>query len=177
MLKLTHDKLEPLREALRQRGARTSIVLPNVSNAAELVDALRLVEEWGAFVEAMYLMMVADKRLKNVEREVLRGALLLLSNERVRTRHMEAMLDAAMRKVMVEGPEKRLAAVIEALQGDSAKAESAVVVAAAIAAADLKTVPEEQALFAELVRGLGIDEARAEKLLGEMADEAKGKKK
>lgn len=177
MLKLTHDKLNPLREALRQRGARNSIVLPNVANAAELVDALRLVEEWGAFVEAMYLMMVADKRLKNVEREVLRGALLLLSNERVRTRHMEAMLDAAMRKVMVEGPEKRLAAVIEALQGDPAKAESAVVVAAAIAAADLKTVPEEQALFAELVRGLGIDEARAEKLLVEMADEAKGKKK
>src|ERR1700691_2346948 len=112
MLKLTHDKLDPLREALRQRGARTSIVLPNVANAAELVDALRLVEEWGAFVEAMYLMMVADKRLKNVEREVLRGALLLLSSERVRTRHMEAMLDAAMRRVMAEGPEQRLATVL-----------------------------------------------------------------
>ena len=175
MLKLTRAKLDPLRDALRQRGARTSVVLPDVANAAELVDALRLVEEWGAFVEAMYLMMLADKRMKNVEREVLRGALLLLSNERVRTRHMEAMLDAAMRRVASEGAEKRLAAVIEALQGDPAKAESAVVVAAAIAAADLKIVPEEQALFTELARGLGIDEARAEKLLGEMADEAKGK--
>ena len=172
MLKLTRDKLDPLREALRERGARPSIVVPPTSNAQDLMDALRLVEEWGAFVEAMYLMMAADRRVMNVEREVLRGALLLLSEERVRTRHMEAMLDAAMRKVMVEGPEKRLAAVVEALRGDPARAESAVVVAAAIAAADLRVVPEEHAFLAELARGLGIDEARAEALLGEMADEA-----
>ncbi|MGO8994888.1 MAG: TerB family tellurite resistance protein [Polyangiaceae bacterium] len=172
MLNLTRTKLDPLREALRERGARPSIVVPATPNAQELVEALRLVEEWGAFVEAMYLMMAADRRVKNVEREVLRGALLLLSEERVRTRHMEAMLDAAMRKMMVEGPEKRLAAVIEALQGNPAKAESAVVVAAAIAAADLRVVPEEHAFLAELARGLGIDEARAEKLLGEMAEEA-----
>ena len=172
MLNLTRTKLDPLREALRERGARPSIVVPATPNAQELVEALRLVEEWGAFVEAMYLMMAADRRVKNVEREVLRGALLLLSEERVRTRHMEAMLDAAMRKMMVEGPEKRLAAVIEALQGNPAKAESAVVVAAAIAAADLRVVPEEHTFLAELARGLGIDEARAEKLLGEMAEEA-----
>ncbi len=172
MLNLTRTKLDPLREALRVRGARPSMVVPATPNAQELVEALRLVEEWGAFVEAMYLMMAADRRVKNVEREVLRGALLLLSEERVRTRHMEAMLDAAMRKMMVEGPEKRLAAVIEALQGNPAKAESAVVVAAAIAAADLRVVPEEHAFLAELARGLGIDEARAEKLLGEMAEEA-----
>ena len=166
MLNLTRAKLDPLREALRERGARPSMVInmkagwcASAQNATELVDALRLVEEWGAFVEAMYLMMAADRRVKNVEREVLRGALLLLSDDRVRTRHMEAMLDAAMRKVMAEGPEKRLAAVIEALQGNPARAESAVVVAAAIAAADQRVVPEEHALLAELARGLGVDES------------------
>jgi hypothetical protein len=172
MLKLTRDKLDPLREALRERGARPSIVVPPTSNAQELMDALRLVEEWGAFVEAMYLMMAADRRVMNVEREVLRGALLLLSEERVRTRHMEAMLDAAMRKVMVEGPEKRLAAVIDALKGSGARAESAVVVAAAIAAADLRVVPEEHMFLGALARGLGIDRVRAEKLLDAMAAEA-----
>ncbi len=168
MLNLTRAKLEPLRQALHERGARPSVVLPAVPNAAELIDALNLVSEWGAFVEAMYLMMAADHRVKNVEREVLRGALLLVSEERVRTRHMEAMLDAAMKRVMVEGPEKRLAAVIEALKGDRARAESAVVVAAAIAVADLQVVPEEHALLAELARGLGIDAARAEALVTEM---------
>jgi hypothetical protein len=172
MLNLTRAKLDPLREALRQRGARPSIVVPSMNNPQELIEALRLVEEWGAFVEAMYLMMAADRRVLNVEREVLRGALLMLSDERVRTRHMEAMLDAAMRKMMVEGPEKRLDAVIAALQGNPARAESAVVVAAAVAAADLRVVPEEHAFLAALARGLGIDAGRAEAILGEMADEA-----
>ena len=172
MLKLTRARLDPLREALRERGARPSMVVPATANAQELVDALRLVEEWGAFVEAIYLMMAADRRVKNVEREVLRGALLLLSEDRVRTRHMEAMLDAAMRKVMTEGPVKRLAAVIAALRDHPARAESVVVVAAAVAAADLRVVPEEHALLTDLARGLGIDEARAERLLADMAEAA-----
>jgi len=172
MLKFTRSQLDPLREALRERGARPSIVAPPTASAQELADALRVVEEWGAFVEAIYLMMAADGRVKNVEREVLRGALLLLSDERVRTRHMEAMLDGAMRRVMSEGSEKRLAAVIQALRGTPARAESALVVAAAVAAADQRVVPEEHALLAELARGLGIDEARAEELLAEMAREA-----
>jgi tellurite resistance protein len=173
MLTLTREKLDPLRDALGRRGARLSMVAPAAATSQELVDALRLVEEWGAFVEAMYLMMAVDRRVMNVERDVLRGALLLLSDERVRTRHMEAMLDAAMRRVMAEGPEKRLAAVIESLKGDPARAESAVVVAAAIAAADLRVVPEEHVLLSELARGMGIDEARTEKLLVDMAAEAK----
>jgi tellurite resistance protein len=171
MLNLTREKLDPLREALRQRGARPSVVMPTAATSQELVDALRLVEEWGAFVEAMYLMMAADHRVKNVEREVLRGALLTLSDDRVRTRHMEAMLDAAMRRVMAEGPEKRLAAVIEALQGNPARAETAVVVAAAIAAADQRVVPEEHALLAALAKGMNVDTTRAEGILEEMARE------
>jgi tellurite resistance protein len=172
MLKLTREKLDPLRDALQQRGARPSVVMPVAATSQELVDALRLVEDWGAFVEAMYLMMAADHRVKNVEREVLRGALLVLSDDRVRSRHMEAMLDAAMRRVMAEGAEKRLAAVIEALRGDTARAESAVVVAAAIAAADQRVVPEEHALLAALAKGIGVDEKRAEAILEEMAHEA-----
>src|SRR5438105_488534 len=99
MVPLTRDKLEPLRDRLRARGQRPSIALKVEATSAELIDALRMVEEWGPFVEAMYLMMAADRRVLNVEREVLRGALAVLSNESVRTRHMEAMLDAATRRV------------------------------------------------------------------------------
>jgi ABC-type protease/lipase transport system fused ATPase/permease subunit len=91
------------------------MVVPAITTSKELIDALRLVEQWGPFCEAMYLMMAADRRVLNVEREVLRGALAVLSGETVRTRHMEAMLDAAMRKVATEGTERRLAKVIEAL--------------------------------------------------------------
>jgi tellurite resistance protein len=172
MLSFTRSALDPLRDALRERGAPPSIVVPSGANSQELVDALQLVEAWGAFVEAIYLMMAADRRVMNVEREVLRGALLVLSDERVRTRHMEAMLDAATRRVAADGTEKRLAAVIAVLRENKTMAESAVVVAAAVAAADQRIVPEEHALLGELARGLGVDEAHAEALLERMGREA-----
>jgi tellurite resistance protein len=167
MIALSRSKLEPLRDALRARGQRPSLVLgPNTS--VELLDAMELVNEWGSFVEAMYLMMAVDRRVMNVEREVLRGALAVLSNERVRTRHMEAMLDAATRNVGAEGTEARLAKVIAALHEHPVKAESAVVVAAAIAAADDRVVPEEHALLERFMRELEIEPQRAQEILAEL---------
>ena len=144
--------------------------------AQDLIEAASIVEEWGAFVEAMYLMMAVDHRVLNVEREVLRGALLVLSDDRVRTTHMEAMLDAAARKVGEEGADKRLAKVIEALREDRERAETTIVLAAAVAAADAKVVPEEHELLGKLCKGLDIDEARANEILDEL-DEDLAKRK
>jgi tellurite resistance protein len=176
MIPLTRAKLEPLREALRARGQRPSMLMPATTpTSQDLIDAMHLVEEWGAFCEAMYLMMAADRRVMNVEREVLRGALAVLSGERVRTRHMEAMLDAAMRKVASEGTEKRLQKVIEALREHPARAQSAVVVAAAIAAADNRVVPEEHELLTRLFKELDIDEARATEILADLENVASGR--
>lgn len=172
MPNLSRDVLESLRDRLRVRGQRPSIFLPGPASSAELVDALQLVEEWGAFVEAMYLVMAADRRVLNVEREVLRGALAVLSNERVRTRHMEAMLDAAARRVATEGEEARLTHVIEVLRGNRARAESAVVVGAIVAAADHRVVPAETAILARLEEGLGVDPSQADAILGDLSQVA-----
>ena len=171
MITLTRDKLEPLREALRVRGQRPSMLAEVPSTSHELIEALRLVEEWGAFVEAMYLMMVADQRVMNVEREVLRGALAVLSNDVVRTRHMEAMLDAATRRVAADGTEARLEIVLESLRTDKARAETAAVVAAAIAAADHRFAPEEHAILSRIFSGLGIADARAAEILTDLEAE------
>jgi tellurite resistance protein len=171
MFELTRPKLELLRDKLRARGQRMSMVMPISAGSEELIEAMRVVEDWGAFCEAMYLMMAADRRVLNVEREVLRGALAVLSNDTVRTRHMDAMLDAASRKVGEEGTEKRTQKVIDALRQDRARAEMAVVVAAAVATADNQFVPEEHALLKRLIEGLGIDQSRASELLGELEAE------
>ena len=168
MLSLTRTNLEPLREALRVRGQRPSIVMSGPHTSHELIEAMHLVEEWGPFVEAMYIMMAIDRRVMNVEREVLRGALAVLSDEKVRTRHMDAMLDAAARNIGAQGLEKRLAHVLEVLRENPAKAESAVVVAAAVAAADDRVVPEEHALLERFVTGLGIEGARTTQILAEL---------
>jgi len=168
MLPLTRGKLEPLREALRVRGQRPSIVMAGPRTSQELIEALALVEEWGPFVEAMYIVMAVDRRVMNVEREVLRGALAVLSSEAVRTRHMEAMLDAAARKIGAEGIEARLTYVLASLRENRAKAEAAAVVAAAVAAADDRVVPEEHELLHRFFRDLDIDEARAAAILAEL---------
>lgn len=134
----------------------------------DAVEAMSIVTEYGALCEAMFLVMLADKKVKNVERDVLRGAMRVLSNDRVRTSHLESMLDAAARGVAEDGLEKRIAMVIERLQGDEGRAETVYILAAAVAAADAAIVPEESAVLQALADGLGIDEQRANRLLAEL---------
>jgi tellurite resistance protein len=165
-MKLPTEKLEQLRERLQRRGQRPSMIIPGGN--VNLVEALQIVEEYGPMCEAMYLVMAADHRVFNVEREVLRGALDVLSNGRVRTAHMEAMVDAAARRAAREGEQQRLAKVIEALHDDPVRAETTVLLAAAVAAADGRIVPEEQAMFNALARGLEIEDSRATALLEEL---------
>jgi tellurite resistance protein len=75
------------------------------------------------------------------------------------------MLDAAARRVTKEGRDARLQKVIDQLKDDTARAEATVVLAAAIAAADARIVPEESAVLDAMFKGLGIDSKRANVLL------------
>jgi hypothetical protein len=165
MASFSFSKLEPLRDALKARGQRPSIVM---GGSAELIETMQFVGEWGAFVEAMYIMMLADRKVMNVERQVLRGALAILSDERVRSRHMEAMLESAAKSVAAEGVERRLDKALQSLSQHPTKAESAALVAAAIATADDRVLPEEIELLRRMVRDLGIPDARAKEILAEV---------
>jgi uncharacterized tellurite resistance protein B-like protein len=116
----------------------------------------------------MYLRMSADGAVSADEREVLRGALRNLSDDTVRSAHIEKLLDDAKQRAETEGRDKRLAAVAEELADDKARGEVAFVLAAAIAFADNAIADQENELlnsFAELV---GLDEARANELLDAM---------
>jgi tellurite resistance protein len=167
VVRLTQIGLEALRDRLRSRGERPSVVMTR-KTSAEVMEAMQIVTEYGPMCEALFLVMLADGRVKNVERDVLRGALRVLSNDRVRSTHMESMLDAASRNVADQGVQARLADVVEKLKNDPAKAETTYVLAAAIAAADDKVVPEEVDILNSLADGLGIDEARVNKLLADL---------
>jgi uncharacterized tellurite resistance protein B-like protein len=136
----------------------------------DLIEALEIVEQYGAICEALFLMMAADRRMLNVEREVIRGALSVLSNGRVRTAHMEAMIDAAARRAAEEGEEQRLTKVIDALADDPVRAETTVLLAAGVAAADNRITPEEHRVLTRLANGLHIGEERANALLEELTD-------
>jgi tellurite resistance protein len=155
-----------LRDRLRARGQRIAVTLRDVSNlspdAAELLAAS---VEYGPLCEAMYLMMSADGKITQDEREVLKGAIRTLSDDAVLSVHIEAMLDAAARNVAEHGREGRLREVASQIQADSARAEVAFILAAAIAFADGAIADEENETLSRLAEGLGIDEARVDELL------------
>lgn len=141
------------------------------SASPNVLQAMEMLEQYGDMCDVMYLMMAADGRVLNVEREVMRGALDILSDGRIRTVHMEAMIDLCSRRVAEHGAEKSLQRAIKMLRDDPVRAETAVVLAAAVAAADAAITPEEHELLSKLAAGFAMGEARAQKLLEELVAE------
>ena len=166
MFKIPAQKLTELRDRLRTRGQRPSIV--SLAGHLDVAEAMAVVQEYGDMAEVMYLMMAADHRVRNVEREVMRGALAILSDERVRSAHMEAMIDASARRVARHGEEACLKRVIESLRCDPVRAEVTVVLAAAVAVADELVTPEEHALLRRLITELEFDGERVRGTLDEL---------
>jgi tellurite resistance protein len=166
MIWLSTSTVARLRDQLRTRGQRPSIAIGDVSrltpDAAELAT---VVAEFGPICEAMYLMMSADGKVTSEERDVLKGALRNLSEDSVRSAHIEAMLDQAAAQVAEQGREARLRDVVVQLHDDPARAEVAFVLAAAIAFADNAIADEENDMLNLFAEGLGIDDSRANELL------------
>jgi tellurite resistance protein len=167
MIWLSNSTLGRLRDQLRDRGQRPSIVMP-AGVTKDVAETMQLLAEYGPLCEAMYLMMSADGHVTNDEREVLKGALRNLSDDRLRSSHIESMLDEASKRVGEHGQKARLFEVADALREDPARAEVAFVLAAAIAFADNVIADEENELLSALAERLGIDEHRANHLLDEV---------
>jgi tellurite resistance protein len=168
MIWLSNSTIARLRDQLRERGQRPSIALGGgdaTKISPEAAELMTVAAEYGPICEAMYLMMSADGKISNDEREVLKGALRNLSGDTVRTVHIEAMLDQSAKHVAEQGRDARLKEVVTRLHEDPARAEVAFVLAAAIAFADNAIADEENDVLNSLAEGLGIDEKRADELL------------
>jgi tellurite resistance protein len=171
---LSNSTLARLRDQLRERGQRPSVVMPNPHLSAEVADAMNVVVEYGPLCEAMYLMMSADGRVTNDEREVLTGALRNLSGGALRGAQIESLLDAAAKSVAEQGREKRMRDVIASLHEDTPRAEVAFVLAAAIAFADGTIADQENDTLSLFAEGFGITEERANELLDAVEDDLGG---
>lgn len=166
MIWLSSSTIARLRDQLRERGQRPSIALGDAAKLSpEAAELMTVTVEYGPICEAMYLMMSADGKITNDEREVLKGALRNLSGDTVRSVHIEAMLDQAAKHVAEHGREARLKDVIAHLHEDPARAEVAFVLAAAVAFADNAIADEENETLNAFAEGLNIDESRANELL------------
>lgn len=174
MIWLSNSTLARLRDQLRARGQRPSVVMSNPPPSPEAAELLAVTAEYGPLVEAMYLMMSADGHVTNDEREVLKGALRNLSGDDIRSVHIEAMVDAAAKAVAEHGREKRMDDLVAALHDDPARAEVTFVLAAAIAFADNAVADEENDVLNDLAERLGISDTRANELLDSVEKDVAG---
>jgi tellurite resistance protein len=174
MIWLSNSALARLRDQLRSRGQRPSVVAPGPNVSADAAEALNIAVEYGPLCEAMYLMMSADGHVTGDEREVLKGALRSLSGDALRGVQIESLLDAATKSVAEQGRDTRMREVIQVLHEDSARAEVAFILAAAIAFADNAIADEENETLNMLAEGLGIDESRANELLDAVEQDLTG---
>ncbi len=167
MIRLPTAAITALRNRLRERGARPSISLPSaVASADELLEQM-IVEHYGPLCEAMYIMMAADGTISGAERDVIRGALREL-DDRVRSRHVEGMLAAAADALAKEGQDARIAAIGETVGDDEARAEAAVLLAAAVAYADGEIADAEDAVILALLEALHVTHDRMRQLIGSL---------
>jgi uncharacterized tellurite resistance protein B-like protein len=174
MIWLSNSTLARLRDQLRTKGQRPSVVAPSPNMTPDAVEMMQILAEYGPLAEAMYLMMSADGKVTNDEREVLKGALRNLSADGLRSAHIEALLEAAAKNVAEQGRDKRMSDVIATLHEDKVRGEVAFVLAAAIAFADNAIADEENETLNTMAEGLGIDEARANELLDSVESDMAG---
>jgi len=165
MIKLQPKTLERIRDHFREVGQPASVLFTRPASAddpfAGDADARRRFE---ALFEAMFLMIAADGDFADEEREVLRGAVRGLTDNAVRTAHIDKLFEECKGRI-AEGVPARLAAIGPVLQEDPALVEAAFSLAAAVAFADSDIKDEENELINEMAEAFGIDGDRADTLL------------
>src|SRR5271157_1337030 len=108
MIWLSNSTIARLRDQLRMRGQRPSVAIGDAPLTPDEAELATMAAEYGPICEAMYLMMSADGKISDEEREVLKGALRNLSGDTIRSVHIEALLERATKNADAEGREARL---------------------------------------------------------------------
>lgn len=167
---MNHDRLERLRDRLLGQGSPT-IAPPGPSGTParqkpQPPEQRAMYERIRPFAEAVYLVVSADREIGQTERNVLRGALRILTDGALSSSAMESMLaefDAALAR---DGFEQRLDDVAAEIYGDMGDQELALSLAAAAATADGRLDAQERAALEGFAERFGLPRQRLEQLLG-----------
>lgn len=128
-------------------------------------------ERFEALFEVMCLMVMADGKVTDSERDVLRGAVRGLTEHAVRTHHIEKLFDKCT-ELAKQGLEARLAAVAPILKQDPALSDAAFSLAAALAFADSEIEDSENEVINALAEVLELDDDRTSELLNQLETES-----
>jgi uncharacterized tellurite resistance protein B-like protein len=175
-MKIQTTTIERLRDALLQSGRRPSMV---ASSAYETLtrEGLLTPEEVGSInrveplAETMFLMMAADGKLAEVERDAVRGAIRGLTDNLLRSGTINVMLEGYAKRLADSGRDARLREIAEEIAEDPLEAEGAFALAAAVALADDDVSEEENLFINQLAEWFGITAERAAEILDQLEDD------
>jgi len=178
-MKIETSTIRRLRDALLQSGRRPSMVLspayetltregllsPEEMNALNRVDPL---------AETMFLMMAADGKLEETERDAVRGAVRGLSDNLLRSGTINVMLENYQKRLVEQGRDERLREIADEIAEEPSEAEGAFALAAAVALADDEIADEEDAFINQLAEWFGIPPERASEILDQLEEDRTG---
>lgn len=178
-MKLETTTIRRLRDALLQSGRRPSVVLssayetlarqgmlsPEESAALNRVDPL---------AETMFLMMSADGKVEDAERDAVRGAIRGLTDNLLRSGTINVMLENYGKRLEEQGRDARLQEIADEIAEEPTEAEGAFALAAAVALADDEVDDAENEFINQLAEWFGIAEDRANDILDQLDEDQSG---
>jgi uncharacterized tellurite resistance protein B-like protein len=175
-MKIQTATIARLRDALLQSGRRPSLV---ASSAYETLtregllspEEVGSVNRVGPLAESMFLMMAADGKIADAERDAVRGAVRGLTDNLLRSGTINVMLEVYDKRLTEHGRDARLQEIAEEIAEDPNEAEAAFALAAAVALADDAVTDEENAFINQLAEWFGISEDRASQILDQLEED------
>ena len=144
---------------------REGLLSPDEITALNRVDPL---------AETMFLMMAADGKLTEDERDAVRGGIRGLTDNGLRTGTINVMLENYQRRLQEDGREERLRQIAETISEEPSEAEGAFALAAAVALADDAIADEENAFINQLAEWFGISPERSAEILDQLDQDQAG---
>ncbi len=144
---------------------REGMLSPEEMAALNRVDPL---------AETMFLMMAADGKVEEAERDAVRGAIRGLTDNIIRSGTINVMLENYAKQLAESSRDARLQEIADALVEDRNDAEGAFALAAAVALADDDVADAENELINQLAEWFEIGEERAASILDQLEEDREG---
>ena len=141
---------------------REGLLSPEEAHALNRVDPLG---------EAMFLMMSADGKVADEERDAVRGAIRGLTDNLLRSGTINVMLENYAKRLAEQGRDARLQEIASDIAEETSEAEGAFALAAAIALADDEVTEEENEFINQLAEWFGIAPGRASEILDQLEED------
>jgi hypothetical protein len=176
-MKIQTATIERLKNALLESGRKPGTVVSSAYEtltragllSSEETDAVQRVDP---LAETMFLMMSADGKVADAERDAVRGAIRGLTNDVLHAGTINVLLEQYAVRLADQGRDARLKQIAQAIAGDTSKTEGAFALAAAVALADDEVADAENELIEQLAVWFGIDETRAVEILDKLEEDA-----